>query len=39
VLRQLGVLSEPTTLAGRLGMALLHPITVVRAGIRSALRR
>jgi len=39
VLRQLGVLSEPTTLAGRLGMALLHPLTVVRAGIRSAFRR
>jgi steroid delta-isomerase-like uncharacterized protein len=39
VLRQLGVLSEPTTLGGRLGMALLHPITVVRAGIRSAFRR
>jgi steroid delta-isomerase-like uncharacterized protein len=39
VLRQLGVLSEPTTLAGRLGLALLHPITVVGAAIRSALRR
>jgi steroid delta-isomerase-like uncharacterized protein len=39
VLRQLGVLSEPTTLSGRLGMALLHPVTVVRAGLRSAFRR
>jgi steroid delta-isomerase-like uncharacterized protein len=39
VLRQLGVLSEPTTLGGRLGMLLLHPATVVGAGIRSAFRR
>ena len=39
VLRQLGVLSEPTTLGGRLGMALLHPVTLVGAGIRSAFRR
>jgi len=39
VLRQLGVLSEPTTLGGRLGMLLLHPATVVRAGIRAAFRR
>ena len=39
ILRQLGVLREPTTLAGRLGMLLLHPATVIRAGIRSAFRR
>lgn len=39
VLRQLGVLSDPTTLGGRLGMALLHPVTVVGAGLRSAFRR
>jgi steroid delta-isomerase-like uncharacterized protein len=39
VLRQLGVLSEPTSLGGRLGMLLLHPATVVGAGIRSAFRR
>jgi len=39
VLRQLGVLSDPTTLLGRLGMALLHPVTLMRAGIRSAFRR
>jgi len=26
-------------LGGRLGMALLHPVTVVGAGIRSAFRR
>jgi steroid delta-isomerase-like uncharacterized protein len=39
VLRQLGVLSEPTTLAGRLGMLLLHPATVLGAGIRSVFRR
>ena len=39
VLRQLGVLSEPTTLGGRLGMALLHPVTVVGAGLRSAFRK
>jgi steroid delta-isomerase-like uncharacterized protein len=39
VLRQLGVLSEPTTLAGRLGMLLLHPATVLGAGMRSVFRR
>jgi steroid delta-isomerase-like uncharacterized protein len=39
VLRQLGVLSEPTTVGGRLGMLLLHPATVIGAGIRSGLRR
>src|SRR5262249_22036774 len=39
VLRQLGVLSEPTSLGGRLGMALLHPVTIVSAGLRSAFRR
>ncbi len=39
VLRQLGVLSEPTSLGGRLGMLLLHPATVVGAGLRSAFRR
>jgi steroid delta-isomerase-like uncharacterized protein len=39
VLRQLGVFSDPTSLGGRLGMALLHPLTVVGAGIRSAFRR
>ena len=39
VLRQLGVLSEPMTLSGRLGMLLLHPATVVGAGMRSAFRR
>jgi len=39
VLRQLGVLSEPMTLGGRLGMLLLHPATVVGAGMRSAFRR
>jgi steroid delta-isomerase-like uncharacterized protein len=39
VLRQLGVMSEPMTLGGRLGMLLLHPATVVGAGVRSAFRR
>ena len=39
VLRQLGVMSEPMSLGGRLGMLLLHPATLVRAGMRSALRR
>jgi steroid delta-isomerase-like uncharacterized protein len=36
VLRQIGVLSEPTSLKGRLGALLLHPVTVLRAllGIR-----
>jgi steroid delta-isomerase-like uncharacterized protein len=31
VLRQMGVLSEPTSVKGRLGALLLHPITVIRA--------
>ncbi len=37
VLQQMGVLSDPTSLKGRLGALLLHPITVLRAflGIRS----
>lgn len=36
VLRQLGVLSEPTSLKGRLGALLLHPVNVIPAllGIR-----
>ena len=39
VLRQLGVLSDPTSLKGRLGTLLLHPITVLGALLRSKLRR
>jgi steroid delta-isomerase-like uncharacterized protein len=39
VLRQLGVMSEPMTLGGRLGMLLLHPATIVGACVRSAFRR
>jgi steroid delta-isomerase-like uncharacterized protein len=39
VLRQLGVMSEPMTLGGRLGMLLLHPATIVAAGVRSVWRR
>jgi steroid delta-isomerase-like uncharacterized protein len=39
ILRQLGVLSDPTTLAGRLGMLLLHPVAVLGAVLRSAFRR
>jgi steroid delta-isomerase-like uncharacterized protein len=31
VLRQIGILSEPTSVKGRLGALLLHPITVIRA--------
>jgi len=31
VLRQLGVLSEPTSARGRIGALLLHPVTVTRA--------
>jgi steroid delta-isomerase-like uncharacterized protein len=31
VLRQIGVLSEPTSLKGRLGALLLHPLTVIGA--------
>jgi len=36
VLRQLGVVSEPTSLKGRLGALLLHPVNVIPAllGIR-----
>src|SRR5207302_10038910 len=36
LLRQLGVVSEPTSLKGRLGALLLHPVTVIPAllGIR-----
>jgi steroid delta-isomerase-like uncharacterized protein len=34
VLRQLGVFREPTTIAGRLTIALNHPVTVVRAYAR-----
>jgi steroid delta-isomerase-like uncharacterized protein len=39
ILHQLGVLSEPTTVAGRLGMLLLHPVAVLGAMLRSAFRR
>lgn len=39
VLRQLGVMSDPMTLGGRLGMLLLHPATLIGAGIRSGIRR
>jgi steroid delta-isomerase-like uncharacterized protein len=39
LLRQLGVMSEPMSLGGRLGMLLLHPATIVGAGIRSGWRR
>ena len=35
ILRQLGVFREPTTLAGRLAIALLHPLTLIRAYTRS----
>ena len=37
VLRQVGVLSEPTSVKGRLGALLFHPITVIRA-LLGALR-
>jgi len=36
ILRQLGVFREPTTLAGRLTIALLHPVTLIRAYTRPA---
>ncbi len=38
VLRQIGVLSEPTSVKGRIGALLLHPVNVVAAmlGIRRA---
>lgn len=37
ILQQLGVLSDPTSVKGRIGTFLLHPITVLRAllGIRA----
>ena len=41
ILRQLGVFREPTTLSGRLAIALLHPLTVIRAylgGMRASRR-
>jgi len=34
VLRQLGVFREPTTLAGRLGAFVMHPLTIARAYAR-----
>lgn len=34
VLQQLGVLSDPTSLKGRIGTFLLHPITILRAVLR-----
>jgi len=34
VLQQIGVLSDPTSLKGRIGTFLLHPITVARAFLR-----
>jgi len=33
VLQQLAVLSDPTSLKGRIGMLLLHPITILRAAL------
>ncbi|MBF5042305.1 hypothetical protein FGE12_07830 [Aggregicoccus sp. 17bor-14] len=41
VLRQLGVLSEPTSLSGRMGALLMHPVTVVSAllHLRHGVRR
>jgi steroid delta-isomerase-like uncharacterized protein len=41
VLRQMGILSEPTSLKGRLGALLLHPVTVLRAlvGLRDRRSR
>lgn len=34
ILRQLGVFREPTTVGGRLAIALLHPLTLLRAYMR-----
>ena len=34
VLQQIGVLSDPTSVKGRIGTLLLHPITVTRAFLR-----
>ena len=39
VLRQIGVLSEPTSPRGRLGALLLHPVTVVSALLGLPRRR
>lgn len=39
VLRQLGVLHEPESLAGRLTTPLLHPLTILRALRRGPRRR
>lgn len=35
ILRQLGVFRDPSTLAGRMAIALLHPLTLIRAATRS----
>jgi steroid delta-isomerase-like uncharacterized protein len=39
VLRQLGVFHEPDTIVGKAGIALTHPISVLRAGLRSVFVR
>lgn len=39
VLRQIGILSEPTSARGKLGALLLHPLTVLRALLRSLRRQ
>jgi hypothetical protein len=39
VLRQLGVLHEPDTLAGRLATAITHPVTLGKAVAAQARRR
>jgi hypothetical protein len=36
-LRQIGIARDPTSLAGRIGAALNHPLTVSRALLRQAL--
>jgi steroid delta-isomerase-like uncharacterized protein len=39
VLRQLGVFHEPDRLLGRIGTVLMHPLTIVQAGLRMMSKR
>lgn len=39
VLRQLGVFHEPQRLLGRIGILVTHPVTIVRATIRTIMKK
>jgi len=38
-LKQLGIARDPTTLSGRIGAAIQHPLTVGGAFLRAAFHR